>query len=274
MSIKIYHGYRIKGTLSRAVRIVNAFRPKATSLAEQSAAKRLATDAVVRFDRQHFWGADDAPLYHAWKRMLDRQREVARTHERDPEIDFSCSASLLVQRRQVLVMFFAEQSALVSLWEAQDGIEPYGYWDNTDQEESISGKAWKKRRHDWSSALNQFRKSPAMAGGLTVTLSPDMVVPDGFDAIEPYLPSFEERVSYWSMEMVLQQVLKERFGEGQAARKDVKPSEYMQAFFAARDDKERQVEMSTHVRHLLKPSITREDLLPPRRNQSVAAASC
>lgn len=173
MSTKIYHGYRLaEGTdvwefTERLRREGNRLRDRLDmeaieKFAEGVAAKRLA-------DGKEPAGSREAYLmggYHAWREVMDQLKEsrLGDPHQldvcliRDPE------------GGRIMALLYAG-SKMESLWESQPEVEPWGYWDNTDQPEGVTDEEWEERCAAWERCLPDW--SPPARQALTFTLRTD-----------------------------------------------------------------------------------------------------
>ena len=163
MSIKIYTGFQFKHkNLMQIHREIMKFRKEARALAERKAAQWQIKKAVEILDRFTLGGGKkefrnkvktDGPFYMAFSELMERQREIEKTKQRDPEVDFSFELSIHPLRNKVLGMYFAEDRDLIDLWMSKSFVVDYHYQNQTDKPRDIDAKEWRQRARDWDRAL-------------------------------------------------------------------------------------------------------------------------
>lgn len=188
MSITIYNGYKLPAMNAMEL---NAFIIRFRELAEQKAsqlcAKSLANlishdlDELVVFGKEEFIkrnlkrknvtdeNADKKFRYcstslHAHMDMRDRYFEIQRTSQRDPAMDFDCHAVFIPLEDKTLVLFYAELEEMRELWKSQKEVSSYGYWNNTDYPEDVTGEEWEERKKVWMYDVELDDKKPKEAG--------------------------------------------------------------------------------------------------------------
>jgi hypothetical protein len=198
MSTKIYNGYEIVGhTLESFLAALRTLKPELERLARKLTARQLAQLATSRFDFDAL-GLDKRempPLTQALLDLHDRQGRIERTRERDTVVDFSFELVVLPVEDTLLAMVYTEQEDMRLLWQAQPWCREFGYWDNTDQPEGVSGADWAERARLWKAALGDWYTPPAQAGYAFTALPVDGCAPFPFPAEEllPFIPSVEHR---------------------------------------------------------------------------------
>jgi hypothetical protein len=202
MSTKIYNGYKLPSmSLMQTLRFCKAFRDKVRKRAESLYGKRIIALATDIFDRltlnlpveeiEKKGCAFVAAFSHSCKQIA----EVRKTGMRNTDWDFMCDVTLIPTPRKILALLFTEQESFRKIWRDLDGVEEYGYWDNTDQPESITEQEWHQRGKDWDKYLGY--DAPCVAG-LTISCfgSYDGPPPPKLNKIIPKMLAvkFDERV--------------------------------------------------------------------------------
>ena len=58
-----------------------------------------------------------------------------------------------------LARIFSEQKDYVTAWESIEGVSEYQYWNNSEEPEGITRKAWKKRAAVWDTVIGESGRS-------------------------------------------------------------------------------------------------------------------
>lgn len=190
MSTKTYDGirFRVQG-LEQLHKEITEMRKELRPLVEQKVIGFIANDAIHRVDRyaRGRRGEDEScALSEATPSLLDRQSEVERSKRRDPQVNFTFSLSILPIDGGILGIPFVEQRNFLQILLEKDWVEPFGYWDNTDPDPSLSEEEWDERRRLWDKALSAHNGIPALNG-----FSADLVLMS-----QGGLPSAEEIATY------------------------------------------------------------------------------
>lgn len=198
MSIKIYYGYSMPlMTLAKTQKYMDRLRKSINEMLEAMVTEKITQYAVEIIDHGTCRGKKlspserKQPLSYARQHVEDRYREIQKTSIRDPEIDFSFSLTLMAGTKKALVICYTEQEKFRQLWASQPGVEEYGYWDNTDQPEGISNKAWKARGKEWQKAMPSY--IPAQSG-FTIEFIPKYLPQLDAKQHLPFVPSPARRV--------------------------------------------------------------------------------
>lgn len=267
MSTKIYNGFQItKGkTLLSLQKNFNEFREKVREIAEEKTCRYLANHATFLMDSVAFSdtpdNSRDSYLVQAHVALMEEQREVRRSQQRNPAVDFQCEVTIHpVNKDTVLGIIFSEQKDIIDSLLANDWVEEFGYYDNADKPEDISEEDWTARGALWEEALGD--KSPALSG-FTITCS-DVnggIFAPKIERILEFLPSFEERVNrcadHESMKFYFQSIAKTQQEKHFSAYLKWKQSEVGGLAVAARRNKA-QVKLTEEVT---------EDMLMNRRKK-------
>jgi hypothetical protein len=162
MSTTIYEGFHFY----RATDLVNVLNTlKAFRKAVAPVAMRLDAGATVRivcrkFDEQ-FTTRKKIDLTNLWgqadREIRKRQKDVVLTRQRDPEVDFGFEIVVIPVKHRTCDMTlgipFTEQKYFLKMLKSQEWYSGYGYWDNTDPDETLTKVQWNRRRRNWNLAL-------------------------------------------------------------------------------------------------------------------------
>jgi hypothetical protein len=174
MSTKIYNGYRLRAASLRSVdRIINRFRARAVPVLREAAVRRIVEVAVRLIDvralgRQTDAAADEPPILYATTTVGEAYRKIYTTSKRDPYHDFDCHICVVSAKRATLALLYTENHDVTKLWERTRGVEPFPYWNNADQPEDVSPRAWRARGRIWEQAVGHA--TPATCGYTTELL--------------------------------------------------------------------------------------------------------
>ncbi|MBS7671412.1 hypothetical protein [Croceicoccus gelatinilyticus] len=97
-------------------------------------------------------------LQRTYDDMVRRQRAIAATGRRDPEVDFSLELWIFPGRAaagRTHFMIHTENRALRSKVDAMRGVNDFAWWDSTDPPEEVSKKDWRHRENVWSRNLGE-----------------------------------------------------------------------------------------------------------------------
>ena len=85
-------------------------------------------------------------------------KEIEKTQHRNPEYDFDFKIQFYFLKDKILAFVMTEEVArrrAMDFWESLEGVEYYGYWNNTDMPDDISEEEWDQRGKDWDEALSE-----------------------------------------------------------------------------------------------------------------------
>ncbi len=259
MSTKIYNGFRLKGmnlkslhewTLDFRQKIAEA--NKLATIKQRAAICSRLIDLAFVYDSSTFMkkmnkyelNLNDYPLISAMRIIGERQLEIRKTNQRDPEYDYDCELVLIPVKSYMLGIYYTERREHIQILEAMPGYEEYGYWNNTDKPECISNSQWDTRRKNWDIALPGIGV-PAHSGFIIQCDPSDWCISQ---SVIPYMPSLKERV-----DNILRDVVFSYFkGAGYRDYMDwIDTPEYQGLLASTR----------TELAYILKPHIVREDVV-------------
>jgi len=155
MSIKIYEGFRMTGSLLENYRKLEGMRPWFQKASYNRYVRFIAIRATEKLDHSVRSGEElaKAPIWLAIEEFKNRQKDIKDTHHRDPAVDFEARVSLYpIANRSTLGIFWCDWFEWRHHFQTQPFIQEYGYWDNTDKPDNLSDNDWACREADWTRA--------------------------------------------------------------------------------------------------------------------------
>ena len=171
MSIKLYDGLMTRSTSLYDINaMLLALKPSLKKVAANDYRKLFAKTLVefsysVKYDVNITsydivpteWKAEEksAMVFIALALRKAAQKTANATLLSDcwVDLDFNVSVSLLPLPDKTLMIPFSQNQRLISVLSDAEGIEKYGYWNNTDPEEEVSSKSWETRKREWNAVL-------------------------------------------------------------------------------------------------------------------------
>lgn len=177
MSLKIYNGYTLPMmSLQELNSFTSHFREKVRDATKHDIEGMLGTkicsmidDLLVlderKFVRKYTRDTEEnhtkyedipqnRPLNIVYESILERYQHIQRTNIRDSEVDFDSNAVFIPLAHKILVLFYAELPQYTKLWERQEEVKQYHYWNHTDRDEECSDEEWEQRKADWAVAFS------------------------------------------------------------------------------------------------------------------------
>lgn len=230
MSTKIYNGYVLPMmTLKELNAFTNQFRLKAQVVAKEEAEKLIAKlfakhlDTLYLEEKEQFYNVafkhdtntfkkrqekyeKGNVLYHLYQTLRIRYEHVQQTQIRDNQVDFDAEVVYIPLEDKILALYYAENEALQTLWENEELVNSYGYWNNTDPDETCTEEEWEQRRNDWDEALPGF--TLPIQAGVTATFVKGFHPYHGLSetSIVAHLPSLEIRAKKYAKEEKFKQL--------------------------------------------------------------------
>jgi len=166
MSTKIYDGLRVatpegKGMLRFRKEVFDTAEP----LLREGYDRMVAMKSVDMLDRFMVKGEvpegidrekpDCSVTGVMTKFLMDKAKEMSKDlRARDPEHDFTFSLSVYPFDDFTLLFPICEQKNVIEAIGTIQGIEEYGYWNNTDQPDEVTDEEWKERGKLWEEACD------------------------------------------------------------------------------------------------------------------------
>lgn len=180
MSTKIYDAFIMVDDVSlfELKHRMQKLRDETHKIIQQEAHKLIASDCAELVDLKAMGCKVYASPFSYSRTIIssavntaeERYRKIKKTLRRDPEYDFSFEICIIPIKGKILLLPYTEKKELLNLLERQKYLKPYGYWNNTDPDKSVSQKEWNQREKDWNAALPGIG-IPA-DNGFTVQLHP------------------------------------------------------------------------------------------------------
>lgn len=176
------------------------WRERVRVLASTAAAKHLAERAVFHHDRAVVKGE---PLNKSWlgdayDDLRDRQRKIKQTMERDPDVDFDFSLTLMPFEGAFYGMLFCEQTAWVRSFQRKGWTTPFSYWDG-DRPSHVSAGEWAERERVWDAIFDQGPRPTDC--GFSVDCTPQLGYPT-IEKVLKHVPTHATRVQRMAKEVV------------------------------------------------------------------------
>ncbi len=253
MSTKIYHGCALpRMELDDLFQFFKTFSVKAQALRKRLVIKRAANIAAETLDKRalytkHLTGTDTAlriaiDTLHRIEKLLGQG---------NPDFKiYGCTIGWAPTPTRILALPFCDGNEMVDLWYQQPGVEPWGYWDNTDPPEDVSLKEFKARGKEWDVALGH--KPPVEAMFMWQATQTYLPLPT-VERMVKAMPSYEARVRGFATE-TLHQERKEK----QSLVSNMLDTA---AWLKTPEGKQTLAKLSDKIRPILKPEYTKEDLL-------------
>lgn len=262
MSTKIYNGLRFVSTdLYEIHQQFMDWRKRIHELTDEYENKMIALKVVQIIDRQTIIETDEPiknPMSHVWNEITDAQQEIKKTGRRQPAVDFDFEVSLMPHKGRVYGIVFCEQGPWVREFMAQNWVEEFGYWNNTDPPEDMDEAEWDIRGEIWNDVLQN--KAPAQVG-FTASCTRPYSWPSR-EAVLAAIPSLDDRVRYLAKDIVFARKSKELYP------KDVEPKKIgfewlfrTEDYLKSDEGKAEIAEEAKRIEPLLKRELTVVDIL-------------
>jgi hypothetical protein len=134
------------------------------------------------------------------KDILEQQRNIEKTGERNFIYDFSFSVSYFPYHNCTLALIFTEQPALKNTWDFM-GPSDFSYWNNTDRPEGFPENTWDFRLKAWDAVLGHDTPAERGFSQIFVPKIYNPIVPNWY--ILSHQPSHEERVRAYARKQLL-----------------------------------------------------------------------
>lgn len=162
MSTKIHDGYRLPADTSM-FGLLRELRKSITPTYEDlyaTAVVRQATfdaDDILRGDTNESGTVKVSSPLTAAVLTLDRaHHQIAKTGQRNPGLDLNFEVVVMCDPQDpgdLYAIIYTEQDAYRDAWNRIEGVEPFGYWNNTDRPDDITDDEWDSRRRTWNRVI-------------------------------------------------------------------------------------------------------------------------
>jgi len=202
MSTKIYDGFKIDtNDIFEVQRILGLHHNEMKEITSDKISDFIIKLAVDSFDQDTIDKKDTKQNYlsKANREMMDRQREVRKTRERDPLVDFEAEIAIFPFENSFYGIYYSEQKEFYDNLIKQEKVSEFSYFNNTDRPKHIKAKEWKDRERIWD-AIFEGNSLPCEAG-FTKKYNSNSYGID-IDALldnwQNFIPKYEKRIKYWS----------------------------------------------------------------------------
>lgn len=159
MSTKIYSGVLFTtNDLRELHQHLMQLREVAQPLMEKLYFDQLLLIAVQEYDRICLGHTPEKEKESSFIRFAERSAwDILDKHSldiRSTPYDTETSITIHPIKDKILGIPFG-RTEFLELVREQPFVAPYGYWDNTDQEEGVSDEDWERRGEDWEEALGR-----------------------------------------------------------------------------------------------------------------------
>jgi len=224
MSTKIYNGYKILITrLEKIHHKMMGFQKVALGFAQDFMNAKLANYAINIWNLQfadkpskkyieNYTQKPLVPLNAASRMMLQmRIEQKAKPHLRH-ELDTETKLVVFPARgkKYCLAMLFCEFKDIREAFEKLPFVEPYPYWNNSDQPDGMTWKEWEKRGKEWDKTIGKSG-IPALSGAvLTILLQDCTRWVATYEAIRPFIPPKSARVNSLAIQIAQNECIQDK----------------------------------------------------------------
>jgi hypothetical protein len=169
VSTKIYNGYRISGLdggVPDPFAITSDLRDVLRAIYRAAYARQLTEMACHQIDRAEWVNRTPgdakvqppgSPLMAAHAAIEQATEIIEKQGKRVPPLDFQCEITFLADRLNpagpIYALLYTEREDYREEFESIEGVEFWGYWNNTDQPDDVTDEQWDERRQVWDRIL-------------------------------------------------------------------------------------------------------------------------
>lgn len=228
MSTKIYTGRRYKAT---TLYELDEFRKKVREtlmpVARELYNKAFAKKFISKYDKATIANEEintRTMKFNVWQELGQLMKKHSDSEYNGTWADFTFSMSIMIDGDYLLLMPFSQyDSDYLAALDSIEGVEEYGYWNNTDPLDTVTDEEWQERGEAWDRVLPGA--GIPLENGFTFELFSLFSVnrKPSDDILNEYIANrtFDERVKYIAGEKFIQEQEKAFHGfQGS-------PSEYM-----------------------------------------------
>ena len=159
MSTKVYNAFSVKMPFNKFYSLLEKeIRPAVQAFGIKRLKKLAVLNAVETYDAATI--KNEKPEEILVKGILDimeRQRKVEKTQQRDPEVDYSFEVLMYPSKGNRIpfrILTEHEKSYVCFTNDLFPGIKEESYWNNTDRPDDVSPQEWRRRARLWNSRLD------------------------------------------------------------------------------------------------------------------------
>ena len=192
---------------------INNFREELKQRALNKLTEYYAKACIYKFDKRTLYPETAVEgvsvLQEVNTQFHELHQQVRQSGVKEPSIDYSFNMVFYPFEGKLYGSMYTVQSDFAELWLNKNFVKEYAYWNNTDQPENISDKAWQKRGRVWDTIF-ETQAIPSL-NGFTYEITPeqsyDMPVLEDIISI---LPTLSERASYMATDAMHDSFLSKR----------------------------------------------------------------
>lgn len=151
----------------------------------------LATERIDRYYLDYPTCLDD-PIDSAIEEIQERQREIRRTNQRDPSVDFDFEVVIFPQKQRLYGMLFTEHLDWIEDFFSHDIVTRYEYYQGV-RPANVSQQEWARREKTWTRIFEESHIPSQVGLVASCNNALHTLLPSVYTVIEQQ-PSFEERV--------------------------------------------------------------------------------
>ena len=270
MSFKVFNGYHLPGkySIAQLVKKFDPFREQVEKLNEKIVGDLILDEAVFAHDMMMVGATvkiarkkeKKAELKSLLWDLWDKWREE--WHESRAKSQFSLIMTevelILYQSRRngIGILFFGPREA-EELLKKVPGVRYYGYWNNTDPDETCSKKEWQDRKKLWEGAFS--KKHRPMDIGLSLRAATSFPYVNFYELLK-HQPSVQKRLSNVARGLLRERAFQKRLREWAVENKttvDTASFSDMSALYREIEDTVKNEEAMESVRKEIAPYFTK-----------------
>ncbi len=196
MSTKIYDGFKLKDirSLDKAFHAVRDMAEPIKEAAKQQCIRFLIDAATFHYDRATVIGESlqGRSAYGTARTGIDDILMESAKQRRRCSYNVGFSVAVAPVGKCVIGTIFTDNRTLKKLFFEHPLIEEYGYWNNTDRPDHVTGRQWATRRGHWNQVLEHGYPGEEM---FNITFVQDYQFPWlDRDDLRHYITDFDKRL--------------------------------------------------------------------------------
>ncbi len=173
MSTKIYYGFKIEtDKLEDVLKLVRDYRTtyweKDAKALKKVFGQRIL-DAIANGAAKITDG--ESPKWKVERLWMELRKEMKDKGNRNTLVDTDFQIVVFPDKGRFLGIAYVDHDSWFYQWLAMPGVKEYGYWNNTDPIEGISGEEWDQRGKEWDQLLCEQGSGIPSMEGFTIDIS-------------------------------------------------------------------------------------------------------
>ena len=211
MSKNISNGFVFNTTdIMEIHNAIGEFRKQLQPLVYEKVVQYFADECTATYD---FNTVDNKKCHgifnEIYQQLVHKQDEVRIKAVRDPSVDFQFNIGVIPSDDKFYGLFYTEQIDFVNLWNDNDIVSEYIYFNHEERPDTFTEDEWKEREMKWDKLLEPAGGIPALAGfTYSVIQEQTILVPKIKDVINA-IPPIKNRT-----ELVARDRMFKRFAKG------------------------------------------------------------